>query len=92
MNEPTRSTPLGDLTIFEVSGFAAQLQAAAAKGESVVIDLCHVGVVDASALQTLIAACEAGIAELVNVPKRVGEQLASLGWISPKGCKVSYVD
>lgn len=92
MNEPFRTSPLGDLTIFEVTGFVSQLQAAMAKGESSVIDLSHVGTLDASALQILIAACESGKTEIVNAPKRMAEQMASLGWVPPKGCKVSYVD
>jgi ABC-type transporter Mla MlaB component len=92
MTEPNRMTPLGDLTIFEITGFTSQLQAALAKGETTVIDLCHIGTVDASALQILIAACESGAAELVNAPKRVAEQLTCLGWVPSKGCKVSYVD
>lgn len=92
MNETCRSTPLGDLTIFEVAAFSAQLQAAAAKGEISVIDLCHIGALDASALQLLIAACESGAAELVNAPKRLAGQFTALGWAPSKGCKVSYVD
>jgi len=92
MTEPNRMTPLGDLTIFEITGFTAQLQASLAKGETTIIDLSHIGTVDASALQGLIAACEAGAAEMVNTPKRMAEQLATLGWVPSKGCKVSYVD
>ncbi|MCC6141029.1 MAG: STAS domain-containing protein [Nitrospira sp.] len=92
MNEPSRATPIGDLTIFEIAGFAATLQAGLANGGHAVIDLSHVGTVDAAALQLLIAACESGGAEIVHAPKSLAGQFASLGWNSPMASKVAYVD
>jgi len=92
MNEPNRSTPIGDLTIFEIAGFTASLQAGVAKGERAVIDLSHVGAVDAAALQLLIAVCESGTAEIVHAPKQLATQFASLGWNSEMASKVTYVD
>ncbi len=92
MTDPTRCVPTGDITIFEIAEFKSHLQAAIDLGQGVAIDLAQAGTLDISALQTLIAACEAGPLELVNVPKRVAGQLACLGWVPPKECKVAYVD
>ena len=92
MTDPTRCVPTGDITIFEIAEFKGQLQAAIDLGQGVAIDLGQAGTLDISALQTLIAACEAGPMELMNVPKLVAGQLARLGWVPPKGCKVAYVD
>lgn len=92
MTDPTPCAPIGDITIFEIAEFKGQLQAAIDLGHGVAIDLAQVGTLDISALQTLIAACEAGPIELRNTPKRIAGQLACLGWVPPKGCKVTYVD
>jgi hypothetical protein len=92
VTDPTRCVPTGDITIFEIAEFKSQLQAALDLGQGVAIDLGQAGTLDISALQTLIAACEAGPMELMNIPKRVAGQLACLGWVPSKGCKVTYVD
>ncbi len=92
MTDQMPYVPTGDITIFEVAEFKSQLQAALDLGQGVTIDLGQAGTLDISALQTLIAACEAGPVEIRNTPKRVADQLACLSWAPPKGCTVSYVD
>ncbi|MEQ1794960.1 MAG: STAS domain-containing protein [Nitrospira sp.] len=91
MTDPTPYVPTGDITIFEIAEFKSQLQAAIDLGQGVTIDLGQAGTLDISALQTLIAACEAGPVDITNAPKRIADQLACLGWVPPKGCKVAYV-
>lgn len=92
VTDPTSYAPTGDITIFEIAEFKSQIQAALDLGQGVTIDLKQAGALDISALQTLIAACQAGPVDIRNAPKRVAEQLACLGWAPPKGCQVAYVD
>jgi len=92
VTDPTPYVPTGDITIFEIAEFKSQIQAALDIGQRVTIDLGQAGTLDISALQTLIAACEAGPVQIRNAPKRVSDQLACLGWVPPKGGQVAYVD
>ncbi|KAF4516281.1 hypothetical protein B566_EDAN000522 [Ephemera danica] len=76
VTDSTRCVPTGDITIFEIAKFKNQLQAALDLGQRVTIDFSQAGTLDISALQMLIAACEAGPMNLINTPKRVAEQFA----------------
>lgn len=80
MNAPTLCTPTGDLTIFEIAEFKVQLQAAMEQGQGVTVDLSQIDSLDASALQLLMAACRSDSVQFLNLPARVSEQLARLGW------------
>ncbi len=85
MTSPMHLAPNGDLTIFEISDFKVQLQSGLKQGQGVTIDLGETGTVDASALQLLIAACLHESVQLINVPARVAERFAQMGWTRPKG-------
>lgn len=80
MTDTTLCAPTGDITIFEITEFKAQLQAALDIGQAVRIDLGHTGTLDVSALQLLIAACRSESVRLVNVPATVADRLTQLGW------------
>lgn len=85
MTGPMHLAPSGDLTIFEISDFKAQLQTGLKQGQGITVDLGETGTVDASALQLLIAACLHESVQLINVPARVTERFAQMGWTRPKG-------
>lgn len=85
MTGPLHLTPSGDLTIFEISDFKAQLQAGLKQGQGITVDLGEAGTVDASALQLLIAACCHESVHLINVPARVTMRFTQMGWAQPKG-------
>ena len=68
MTDTTLCAPTGDITIFEIVEFKAQLQAAIDIGQPVNIDLKQTGTLDVSALQLLIAACRSESVHLMNVP------------------------
>lgn len=80
MTDSTLCSPVGDITIFEIAEFKAQLQAALDLGQPVTIDLGQTGTLDISALQLLIAACRSESVHLTNVPAAVATRLAQLGW------------
>ncbi len=80
MTDSTICTPTGDITIFEIAEFKAQLQAALDIGQPVTIDLGQTGTLDISALQLLIAACRSESVHLAHVPAAVAARLAQLGW------------
>lgn len=82
---PMHLAPSGDLTIFEIGDFKAQLQTGLNQGQGITVDLGEIGTVDASALQLLIAACRHESVQLINVPARVTERFAQMGWTQPKG-------
>lgn len=92
VTDPTPYAPTADITIFEIVEFKSQIQAALDLGQGVAIALGQAGALDISALQTLIAACEAGPVQIRNAPKRIADQLACSGWVPPKGCHIAYVD
>lgn len=85
MTSPMHLAPSGDLTIFEICDFKAQLQAGLKQGQGIIVDLGETGTVDASALQLLIAACLHESVHLINVPARVTERFTQMGWLRPKG-------
>ena len=85
MTGPMHLAPSGDLTIFEISDFKAQLQSGLKQGHGITVDLGDTGAVDASALQLLIAACRHESVQLINVPARVIERFTRMGWTRPKG-------
>ncbi len=85
MTGPMHLTPSGDLTIFEICDFKAQLQTGLKQGQGITVDLGETGIVDASALQLLIAVCRHESVHLINVPARVTERFAQMGWTQPKG-------
>lgn len=85
MTGPMHLAPSGDLTIFEICDFKAQLQTGLKQGQGVTVDLGETGTVDASALQLLIAACRQESVQLINVPARVTERFTQMGWTRPKG-------
>ena len=84
MSDSTFCSPAGDITIFEIAEFKAQLQAALDIGQPVTIDLGQAGTLDISALQLLIAACRSESVHLTNVPAAVTSRLAQLGWEKAK--------
>lgn len=85
MTGPIHLAPSGDLTIFEISDFKAQLQTGLKQGQGITVDLGETGTVDASALQLLIAACRHESVHLINVPAHVTTRFAQMGWMRPKG-------
>lgn len=80
MTDTTKCVPTGDITIFEIVEFKAQLQAALDIGQPVRIDLGQTGTLDVSALQLLIAACRSESVHLMNVPAAVAARLTQMGW------------
>ncbi len=80
MTGPMHLAPSGDLTIFEISDFKAQLETGLKQGQGITVDLGETGTVDASALQLLIAACRHESVQLINVPARVTERFTQMGW------------
>ncbi len=84
MTGPIHLAPTGDLTIFEISDFKSQLQAGLKQGHGIAVDLGKAGTLDASALQLLIAACRHESVQLINVPARITERFAQMGWTQPK--------
>lgn len=85
MTDPIHLAPSGDLTIFEICDFKAQLETGLKQGQGITVDLGETGTVDASALQLLIAACRHESVQLINVPDRVTERFAQMGWTRQKG-------
>lgn len=85
MTGPLHLTPTGDLTIFEIADFKAQLRLGLEQGQGVTVDLGDAGTLDASALQLLIAACHHESVQLINVPARVTARFAQMGWTRPNG-------
>jgi len=74
--------PTGDLTIFEVMAFKDSLVDLLSCGGTGTLDLSHVGQVDSSALQLIVAAlrterlCVTGASvEIVQKMKRIGGHL-----------------
>jgi anti-anti-sigma regulatory factor len=76
--------PTGDLTIFEVASFKDSLVELLSCGGTGTLDLSHVGQVDSSALQLIVAAlrterlCVTGAsAEIVQKMERIGGHLTA---------------
>ena len=80
MTDSTLCAPTGDITIFEIAEFKAQLQAALDLGQGVTIDLGHTGACDISVLQLLVAVGQSKSVQFINVPIDVVSRLTQMGW------------
>lgn len=80
MSEPVTISPSTDMTIFEVSELKQNLLDALAAGSAVTLDLTHAGNIDASGLQTMMAAHRSGKLILQGLSVATIETFRRLGW------------
>lgn len=71
--------PAGDLTIFEAMAFKDSLVDLLSCGGSGTLDLSHVGQVDSSALQLIVAALRTGRLSVTGASGEVLQKMARIG-------------